>query len=1243
MSRLQTIENALSAINETVFQELCDSFLALKDNNYRAFSRTGSQSGKQKTVKGTPDTFLLLPNGNYIFVEYSTNISAGLSKLKQDINKCIDVNKTGISVNQIDEIILCVNFNLKTAEIQALKNILSETTISLTVYTLDFFALELNLNHRNLTFQYLGLPLDTGQIVSIETFIDEYNRVSKGIATPLNNTFLHREKELRQLNQEILYGDFIILTGSPGVGKTKLALEGIRNFLSKNLSFEAYCVSYKNHVLLDDLHQYFNQKKDYILFVDDANRIDAFSQIIGFYKSSGTRNLKIIMTVRDYAFENLRLLCQEFQPKHIDLVKFSDEQITDIIKEKPFEILNPNYHKEIVRIADGNPRIAIMTSLLAKEKQDINALHDVSDLFENYFSTFVKDDGEFTNDLNIKCLGLIAFFHAIPYKNKEITTSILNNFGIEYPVFIGAIDKLDKLELVEIQFEYVKIPEQNLSTYFFYKTFVKEDLLSFKTLLNNYFDSNSNHFKDSVIPANNTFGYQNVIEKLQPHLKNHWALIKSDEDRGFKFLSMFWFYLRNETLEFLYNIVETLPSIGIPEKYGVTYDNNAFVYNKNRVIELIGEFFRNPDNLKDFLEIAFEYALKKPEHLPELIHKIKERLIFDLEDERYGFSRQNILFRTLIDGLNKDIPIYSISLYELSKTFLTYKFHHTQGARKNTISFYDYRIPNSHAIQDFRKDIWNILKNNFKKNSLESLDVLQHYSSVRIDSSKELMEFDVEYLIDIIKTHLTPTSFEHCKYVQDQIREYKRISILHCSFSSLVKKFTNPTYEIFLKIDRDMFRDKEIYKCENNKEYEKWKETEIRNYFLFNSISEFNEFYKTFVDLKIVAKNEYNYNISLDYIIDENCSKNFDLGWQFLNIIIERNNDTNYSPRLVFINNLKTTEKAQIFWKILQKQEFNQKGNWELLFYYFLEVSLIDTDYVDALLNTVANLKDTQTIYFDDLRKFLNIEPNLFEILLKIMTVKNEKEGTRLQVWSEVFSSSLELLGNDFDLIKKAYLQQDKIDKSFDYEKKAFLNILRQDSSFLLQYVNHLYAVKDNYNTVEERKELEIIWQIENIENVLKGVFDIVIENELYIGIPEHFCNSFFNNIQEKDRQRAKKFILNYCKENYLNSGKMNAIVDITRHSMRDIFDEILLLFLSLNQNKSVFSQIHWRGNGGIYSGDLIIGDIEMAEWKNILSIVERSEIGIKLIPIKKMIYDNIDYCKEKSDRERKKRFLERY
>ncbi len=49
MSRLQSIENALISINGSEFQELCDSFLAIRNKNFSAFSRIGSQTGKQKT------------------------------------------------------------------------------------------------------------------------------------------------------------------------------------------------------------------------------------------------------------------------------------------------------------------------------------------------------------------------------------------------------------------------------------------------------------------------------------------------------------------------------------------------------------------------------------------------------------------------------------------------------------------------------------------------------------------------------------------------------------------------------------------------------------------------------------------------------------------------------------------------------------------------------------------------------------------------------------------------------------------------------------------------------------------------------------------------------------------------------------------------------------------------------------------------------------------------------------------
>ena len=309
MARLQAIENALSSINETVFQELCDSFLSIRNENYLAFSRTGSQSGKQKTIKGTPDTFLLLPNGKYIFVEYSTNITEGVSKLKKDLEKCIDSSKTGIPTNQIAEIIFCVNFNLKPSADKSLRDIIANTRIRLTIYTLDSLSLELNLHHRNLTHEYLGLSLDTGQIVSIDTFIEEYNRASKGIATPLNNTFLHRETELQELKDSIHVHDFIILTGAAGVGKTKLSIEAIKSFLKENLSYNAYCISNKHFTILNDLYQYFDSEKDFLLFVDDANRIDTFNQITGFFKSIRRGKLKIIITVRDYAFQEVKNQC----------------------------------------------------------------------------------------------------------------------------------------------------------------------------------------------------------------------------------------------------------------------------------------------------------------------------------------------------------------------------------------------------------------------------------------------------------------------------------------------------------------------------------------------------------------------------------------------------------------------------------------------------------------------------------------------------------------------------------------------------------------------------------------------------------------------------------------------------------------------------------------------------------------------------------------------------------------------
>lgn len=70
MSKLIQIENALKAIDQAAFQTLCDDYLHRR--GYEAINRIGSALGKKKTAKGTPDTYVSLPNGKYVFVEYTS-------------------------------------------------------------------------------------------------------------------------------------------------------------------------------------------------------------------------------------------------------------------------------------------------------------------------------------------------------------------------------------------------------------------------------------------------------------------------------------------------------------------------------------------------------------------------------------------------------------------------------------------------------------------------------------------------------------------------------------------------------------------------------------------------------------------------------------------------------------------------------------------------------------------------------------------------------------------------------------------------------------------------------------------------------------------------------------------------------------------------------------------------------------------------------------------------------------------
>ena len=119
------------------------------------------------------------------------------------------------------------------------------------------------------------------------------------------------------------------------------------------------------------------------------------------------------------------------------------------------------------------------------------------------------------------------------------------------------------------------------------------------------------------------------------------------------------------------------------------------------------------------------------------------------------------------------------------------------------------------------------------------------------------MSFDIPFVLNIIDKHLTNENFEHCKYVQNQIRWFRRHDFDLPEFSNLTNRFVNETYLAFLKIDWDRFRDKEMYEFDDFREYERLKEAEIRSSFILSNEDEINDFYDTFILLKNSADNNW--------------------------------------------------------------------------------------------------------------------------------------------------------------------------------------------------------------------------------------------------------------------------------------------------------------------------------------------------------------------------------------------------
>lgn len=1243
--RLKLIEQQLLSIDSAAFQNLCDVYLSLREHEFSSINRTGSQFGKQKTIKGTPDTFFRLADGRLRYVEYTTQANGLVDKIKEDIDKCLDYNKTGVPANQVNKIIICFNSRITVAEETAITQHAVSKSIRIELIGLDWLALEIYSKYLILAKDILGIPLDTGQLLPLQNFIDEYNNKAGKLSTPLDNIFLHRMQELAEMESILATNDLIIISGFPGVGKTKLALEALDRFLSANKDYSAFAVSKKDQDISEDLIIHLQQEQNYVLLVDDANRqLLNFKQILGIFKEKRKGNIKLVITVRDYALNDVMNECYEFDPHKIVLKKFSDSEITDLINSDSFEIRNPKYQKRIVEVADGNARLAVMAARIAKQKQEFFLLGDVSDLYDSYFQTFIKDFDLFGNKILIKTLGIISFFFTIDRSNKEFIEIVLKKFDLDYHDFNEAIDELEKRELLEVQYNHARVAEQVMATYFFYKVFIKDETLSFKTLLFTFFPTWINRFSDTIIPSNNSFGYDSVLEKINGTLDEYLNTIYSEEEKVLQFFTLFWFYKREETLNYFHQKIKQFPE---PEKpiYDSKYATNDFVWDRDKTLDFLANLFNHyTESFIPALELAFEYCRKKPESLPELIRRIRERLLFDDDDHRYDFLRQVGLFKLLISKFQDKQPHYVEAFFALAATFLSHHFQITKGGRNHSITSYQYPLPFYDVTIDFRKSIWTTLFDNYKSYPKEVLSILKNFRPGYKEAIPEILEFDLSFILPFIESNLDTTSFEHIHLIHEFVSMLNREKLIDKSYQNLKAKFNSKEYENFRKFDWNSFRGKQNYDFERYEDFQKLKEQDLRTSFLFKDRSEFIILHTAIRNsLSLGDKNTWGIDQSLNIILEENFLKNDKLGFNLLVSILD-NYPTGVNPIYkaikVIVN--KSPEWALRFWNQIKGWKHEYQIYWQLSFFDYLPNELADEFYKKELLETINSISVGCYLHFESFEKFVAIDKDIILKILQIAVVKIENLNLRINLSYNFFEKYSLMLADNFTLLKKAYIQQAQmVSNDFDFNHAGLESLLHINSNFLIEYITIFYIGEETLHNRNTHNQFSFVWDLDNCYELIEEALNLIIESSIYFGILEHPIIIFFYYHNEVQKAKAKQFLLRYISKYHSDQNKMNAVFDVLRHTLKEFFEEAFLHYLSLNTEVENFKKIWWTGNGGTYTGEVNIGELHSKDWQNILAMVDKSKNQLDLIPIKTYIKQQIEYELLSGEQERKRKFID--
>lgn len=1195
MANIESIKQKINQLDAGSFQNLCDSYLY--KIGYPNIVSLGGEAGTRKTTPGTPDTYFNTSDGKYIFVEYTTQQQNLFTKIKDDLAKCLDVTKTGITHDKIAEIIYChTSSNITPAQDYEIKNLCEAVGVKLIVIGIDKIAEDLYLYHHIIARDFLGISISTHQILSIDDFIKDYN--SNRMAAPIDTEFLFRDKENASIEEAFKTVDVVVLSGVAGTGKTRLALQYAKNH-SDTHNEKLYCIHSNALPIYDDLKLFIDSPGNYFLFIDDANQLSGLQHIVRYttLKTEGY-HVKILITVRDYAFQKvIKDIKEIIAYKSVNISAFTDDEIKDLLKQV-LEINNPNYQERIIRIADGNARIAILAGKVACSSNRLDSINDVSQLYDDYYGTFLEGHQLFIDNSLCISAGVVAFLEAIHLDHIDSFLPILQDKGLCRESFIENIRDLHEQEILDVYNDKaVRFSEQCLSNYLLKYVFFDKKLLSLSAMIKVCFRKYKERTISSLNTLLNIFSKEDLLCFVEQEIRILWDELSDENSLDFfEFVKVFFRIHPTKALLILQDKIEQDDQVFL-ESYDIdTEEGKNYQSVTNDIIEILGGFADATD-LPTALDLFFQYYLKRPDLYMQFYHTVNQGFGIKKDSMNYGFYTQICFFEKMKEYSDdwKQESIVVLFL-EVVKEFLKVHFTPTEGGRKNAFIMYQIPLMLSDGVEQYRKLIWEYLLTlcRIDRYKEKIRQILNSYGGEISEVSWAVLQFDLTYIQGIVEIAFPANMLSNCFVAENLAQVFTDINTSYESlFSEYFKEEKFLVYRLLKGPD---------YKEVGYKEHSKLKRTVIHQYISNCDLV-------TFKKLIDVCNEVDCHDTHITWRVGEGLSMAFDaLSIKkdcFVDAVkyyIEKDTPNNLFPYQIIKVLFTILSDTEVFF-LIDNGEYKQKNMWLYAYYHELPPELITKEHLQGLYEFLADTSDSTITSsslrdMDFLEKYCVIDKDAFIKACKIILTKIVYSPFIVKIYFDFLFNHIhnapkvvvQKFEGNFELLEEIYFIMLSYDNNHDYTGEFLKEIYLVQPSILDKYIANL--VSENHGSFRDcQEQYHCFFELDDFLEIYNTIFAELMAHCRFpiISVPL-FLESILLPIQNKeDLLKKQDEWIKHCIQNFSNDMmKMHCLFSVISKLNMSRKKEYIWFFLENNQSFEDFKNLPLTPTSGGWSGSAV-------------------------------------------------------